>query len=78
MYRYAKFCGVSVESVGSLDSFKDNGSLSAYAADAMAWAVENGIITGIKDADGSYLVPQGNATRAQVAAVFMRYADNIG
>lgn len=78
MYRYAKFCGVSVESDGSLDSFKDNGSLSAYAADAMAWAVENGIITGIKEADGSYLVPQGNATRAQVAAVFMRYADNIG
>ena len=48
----------------------DAGSVSAYARQAMAWAVEQGIVAGTSD---TTLTPQGNATRAQVAAILMRY-----
>ena len=79
LFRYAKLCGKAGSSGGDLSSFADAGSVSAYAADAMAWAVKNGIILGVRGTDGTYyLNAKGSATRAQAAAVFMRYANNIG
>ena len=79
LFRYAKLCGKAGFSGGDLSSFADAGSVSAYAADAMAWAVKNGIILGVRGTDGTYyLNAKGSATRAQAAAVFMRYANNIG
>ena len=54
----------------SLSAFADADSVSGYAATAMAWAVEHGIITGVTD---TTLVPQGTATRAQCAAMLMRF-----
>ena len=56
----------------SLSAFTDAGSVSGYAAAAMAWAVEHGIISGVTD---TTLVPQGTATRAQCAAMLMRFAE---
>ena len=58
----------------SLSAFTDAGSVSGYAATAMAWAVEHGIITGVTD---TTLVPQGTATRAQCAAMLMRFVENV-
>ena len=58
----------------SLSAFTDADSVSGYAATAMAWAVEHGIISGVTD---TTLVPQGTATRAQCAAMLMRFAENV-
>lgn len=79
LFRYAKLCGKLGSADGDLSAFADAESVSAYALDAMVWAVKNGIILGIEKDKGVYLLdPQGSATRAQTAAVFMRYAQNIG
>ena len=67
MYRYAG----SPKADGKLDSFSDAASVSTYAADAMQWAVDNGIVNGLNDK----LNPQNNATRAEVAAILMRFCE---
>jgi hypothetical protein len=64
LYRYAGSPATS----GKLDAYSDAANVSSYAADAMAWAIENGILNGI---NGS-LAPQSTASRAQVAAIFQR------
>ena len=56
----------------NLATFTDAASVSAYAVDAMAWCVEQGIITGVTD---DTLAPQSTATRAQCAAMLMRFAE---
>ena len=58
----------------SLSAFTDAANVSDYAATAMAWAVEHGIITGVTD---TTLEPQGTATRAQCAAMLMRFVENV-
>lgn len=70
LYRYAG----EPEANGTLDGFSDAGSVSIWAYDALVWAVENGIVTGMGD---GILAPQGNATRAQAATMFMRYMSVI-
>ena len=67
MYRYAG----SPKAGGKLDSFSDAASVSTYAADAMQWAVANGIVNG----SNGKLNPQDNATRAEVAAILMRFCE---
>lgn len=57
---------------GDLSAFSDAGQVSSYAADAMAWAVETGLISG---SDG-VLDPQGLATRTQVAVILMRFSQS--
>ena len=70
LFRYAK--AEKVE--GKLAGFPDAEMVSDYAADAMAWAVEQGLINGISESDGkTYLAPQETATRAQIAVILMRY-----
>lgn len=70
LFRYAK--AEKVE--GKLADFPDAEKVSDYAADAMAWAVEQGLINGISESDGkTYLAPQETATRAQIAVILMRY-----
>ena len=66
LYRYA---GSPVSDVAALSYYKDFTDVSGYAANAMAWAVQNGILTGTK---GS-LLPKESATRAQLAAILTRY-----
>ena len=65
LWRYAG----SPVSGGKLDSFSDTAHVADYALSAMVWAVEKGLVQGTEGA----LLPQGNATRAQVAAILMRY-----
>lgn len=61
-------------STGDIGNFGDSASVSDWAEVAMAWAIENGIITGVEE---NTLEPQGTATRAQCAAILMRYVENI-
>ena len=56
----------------TLAGYADGASVSAYAVDAMSWCVEHDIITGTT---ATTLEPQGTATRAQAAAMLMRFAD---
>ena len=65
LYRYAG----SPAAEETLD-FADRGAVSAWAADAMAWAVEEGILTGTPD---GRLNPQGTATRAEAAVMLRRF-----
>ena len=74
LYRYtAKYAPDATGNAASLAAYPDAGSVSAYARDAMAWAVGNGLIGGIPHGKTDYLEPGGSATRAQVATILMRY-----
>lgn len=69
LYRYAQFAGIDTSASASLAGFSDSASVSSYAVNAMQWAVAEGIIKGQGDA----LVPGGTTTRAQAAAVLVRF-----
>lgn len=74
LYRYtAKYAPDATGNAASLAAYPDAGSVSAYARDAMAWAVGNGLIGGLPHGKTDYLEPGGSATRAQVATILMRY-----
>ena len=66
LYRYAG----TPEPTGDLDGFADKDAASGYAADALCWAVGEGLLTG---KDGGRLDPAGTATRAEVAVILMRF-----
>ena len=72
LYRYAKFKGWDVSGDESLTGFTDGGETSEWAARAMRWAWAEQIITG---KDGGRLDPQGQATRAEVATILMRFCE---
>ena len=70
MHRY----NGSPAGTGNLSGFPDVARVSGYAVDAMVWAVGEGMINGIAQGNGtSLLAPTGNATRAQIATILMRY-----
>ena len=74
LYRYtAKYAPDATGNAASLADYPDAGSVSAYACDAMAWAVGNGLIKGLPHDKTDYLEPGGSTTRAQVATILMRY-----
>ena len=73
LYRYAKKKGIDTGKRGDLSGFPDGGKVESWAKDAVQWTVAEKIIGG---SDG-YLLPQGNATRAQVATILMRFIENI-
>ena len=70
LYRYAGSPAVT----GDLAAYTDAASVSAWAKDAMTWAVQQGIITGMTQ---TTLAPAGNATRAQAAALLHRFCENV-
>lgn len=75
LYRYANHAGVAGDGgSGSLDGFRDASAVSGYAVQAMGWAVDRGLISGVGD---QRLSPGGSATRTQVAAILQRFAENI-
>lgn len=67
LWRYAG----SPTPAGGTEAFVDSGCVSPWATQAMAWAVENGIIRGVGN---DTLDPQGSASRAQVARILMNFA----
>ena len=70
LQRYAKYKGADITQTADLSAYTDNASVASWASDAMAWAVNKGVITG---ATSTTLAPSANATRAQVATMLMRY-----
>ena len=77
LYRYAVYKGydVSIGEDTNILSYADFADLSEYAIPAMQWACGAGIVNGTSE---STLAPQGEATRAQVAAMLMRFVEAIG
>ena len=77
LYRYAVYKGydVSIGEDTNILSYADFADLSEYAIPAMQWACGAGIVNGTSE---STLTPQGEATRAQVAAMLMRFVEAIG
>ncbi len=73
LFRYANKKGIDTSKRGNLNTFPDANNVSAWAKDAVQWTVAEGIING---SDGK-LLPKGNATRAQVATILMRFIENI-
>ena len=77
LYRYTKFKGLPLNDGDYVEEYPDIDKVSPYAAEAMRWANAEGLINGMSNGKTVTLVPDGNATRAQVAAIFMRYVQNV-
>lgn len=72
-YRYAQYKGYDTTQGGmAIREFDDYESISDYAMGAMAWAVNTGLVKG----DSNLLYPKGTATRAELAALLHRFAEN--
>ncbi len=74
MYRYAGSPMVDIAELADMSAYPDGATISDWAQHAMAWAISVGIING---RDSGVLDPQGTATRAEVAAVLMRFIENL-
>lgn len=74
LYRYAQYKKYDVSGANSLDGYTDVQSVSSYAVPALQWANAAGVVTG---KSGSKLDPKGYATRAEVAAMLMRFCENV-
>lgn len=72
LMNYAVYKGEDVSARAALDAYSDADAVSSWAAETMSWAVAEGYISGMT---ADELQPQGNATRAQVAAIFQRYLE---
>ncbi len=74
LYRYASYKGRDVSRRADLDDFADAGQIASYAVEPLRWANAAGLINGVT---ASTLAPGGNATRAQVAVILSRFAQNM-
>lgn len=76
LYKYGKDVQkYAMEDSADIDSFPDRSSVSGWAVDYMKWAVGSGMITGRNDGGTYYLEPRGEATRAECAAMLMRFSE---
>ena len=73
LYRYAAYKGYDVSKLASLTGYADNSLVASYAKTPFAWAVQTGIISGT---GANRLSPSTGATRAQVAAMLMRFCQS--
>lgn len=73
LYRYAQYKKYNTAASASLNGFTDHASVSGYAAASLEWAVAEKLING----SAGKLMPTGNATRAQVAAILHRFVENV-
>ena len=74
LYRYAESKGYDVSNSADLSGYPDAGQIQDYAQPAMAWAVAENIIQGMEDGT---LKPAGNASRAQIATILMRFCEDV-
>ena len=72
--RYAEAKGCDVSASADLSGYPDAGQVQDYAQPAMAWAVAENIIQGMEDGT---LKPAGNASRAQIATILMRFCEDV-
>ena len=77
LYRYAKFKGYDLSASADLSTFPDNASVSNYAKTALSWANAKGLITGSKENESVLILPRNDATRAQLAAILLRFAQVV-
>lgn len=73
MFRYAKYIGLDTVERGDITPFVDVAQISGWANESVRWAVGTGLLKG----DGQAFRPQGDATRAEVAAIIMRFIEKI-
>ena len=74
LYRYAEAEGYDVSAAADLSGYPDADKVQTYAQEAMSWAVAEGIVAGMDDGT---LNPAGNATRAQIATILMRFCEGV-
>ena len=74
LYRYAKYLGYTTTG-SSLSGYYDASRVSSWAKDAMGWAVKNGVVTGVSS---TWLNPNGTASRAEAAQMFMNFYEFLG
>lgn len=74
LYRYSQSKDYDTTKSSDISTFSDAAQVSSYATEAMKWAVASSLISGVGN---NTLAPKGNATRAQVATVLMRYCQNV-
>jgi len=74
LYRYASYKGYNLTATNNLNAFTDAGDVSAWSLTAMKWAVAEELITGVS---ATSLDSSGNASRAQVATILMRFVETI-
>ncbi len=74
LYRYAKLMKHDTAAAGDLSAFTDAGNASDWAVEALRWAYAEGLITG---RTATTIVPQGTATRAEVAMILMRFGEEL-
>ena len=73
LFRYAKYAEMDTSATADLSAFPDGGETSSWAADALSWAVGEGIING---KDGGKLDPTGEASRAEAAVMLQRFLES--
>ena len=74
---YAEYRKYPTPDRADLGKFPDAGSVSPWARDALSWANAAGLVNGVRAGGADYLRPQGNATRAQVAAILHRFCETV-
>lgn len=74
LYNYAQYKGYDTTQSADLSQYTDAAQIGAWAAEALSWANAEGLVNGT---DATTLTPKGNATRAQVAAVLMRFYQHV-
>ncbi|MBQ9955668.1 MAG: S-layer homology domain-containing protein, partial [Eggerthellaceae bacterium] len=77
LYRYAEWKGMDVSARADLSQFADGAEVSAWAQDAMSWAVAEGIIRGYDDGSNK-IAPTSGALRAQTATMLLRFSELQG
>ena len=77
LYRYCQMLGYDTSSYASLRSYPDGYKVSSWAYDAVSWAISENIINGTNIKGSIFIDPQGNASRAQVATILMRFIQNV-
>lgn len=76
--RYTKdYLHLDTSAREDFSAFEDGQRVASWAREAMQWAVAEGLIGGSKEGGKLYLNPQAGATRAQVAAILMRFVENV-
>ena len=75
LYRYSQYRDYDVSRAADLSKYADAGDISGWALDAMRWANAEGLING---RTAKTLVPKGEATRVELAAIMKRFMDRIG
>ena len=77
LFRFAQKLELNTEARAELDSFPDVEEIQSYAAEALQWAVAMKLINGVSVEGTAYLRPAGDATRAQVATILMRFLEGL-